>query len=539
MHSGKITAAILFALASSTAYAADLVEPAPPVAAPAAAAYNWTGFHVGVGAGLGGVSHNAGAEIYDYDTGGLLQVGPVDLFSVGGMLDFGGAGALGTVEAGFDYQIGSRFVIGVQGDYTWSNFDATGGVGADVCYEGLVTDGPGDDCDEGLVSDNLGLNYTLTAKSSWSIIGRAGYVANPGALAYVLGGYTRTKMEGELTLDSELGGSTPIAEYDYERDGWTFGGGIEAPITGGLTMKMEYRRTEWDNSNNFPLSETGGINTWDDAVVQSMRGVVSWRFGGDNAAQQAAVDAIPAVNWTGFNVGLAGGFSTLRHNAGLDIHDYSVGGLAQIGGLDIFSVGGDLDFGGEGYLGRLEAGYDFQLGQRFVLGAFADYTFNNAESQVGLFGDYCVENYTSPGVGPGDDCDEGFVTASGDLTYTLETGDNWSVGGRAGVLINPQTLFYGLGAFTRQNMKADLTLNTGFDPIGSQEILAYDYERDGWTFGLGLQTMLTDKLSTKLEYRNTRWDESQFVVGNADQGVTLSEDSTVQTFTVGLSWKFN
>ncbi len=200
MHSGKITAAILFALASSTAYAADLVEPTPPVYAPAAAAYNWTGFHVGVGAGLGGVSHNAGAEIYNYEDP-LLQAFGIDLFSIGGMLDFGGAGALGTVEAGFDYQIGERFVLGIQGDYTWSNFEAGAGVGADT--------------DAG----EFGLDYSLTAKSSWSVLGRAGYV-NPGALTYVLGGYTRTKMEGDLSL-STPDGSTPIAEYDYERDGWT------------------------------------------------------------------------------------------------------------------------------------------------------------------------------------------------------------------------------------------------------------------------------------------------------------------------------
>ncbi|MBS4019595.1 MAG: outer membrane beta-barrel protein, partial [Dechloromonas sp.] len=199
------------------------------------------------------------------------------------------------------------------------------------------------------------------------------------------------------------------------------------------------------------------------------------------------------------------------------------------------------DFGGEGYLGRLEAGYDFQLGQRFVLGAFADYTFSGAESQVGLFGDYCLEGYDSGIGGPGtpDDCDNGVVTASGDLTYTLETGDSWSIGGRAGVLVNPQTLFYGLGAFTRQNMNADLTLNSGIDVIGSQELLSYDYERDGWTFGLGVQTMLTDKLSTKLEYRNTQWDDSEIILGDADAGVIRNEDSTVQTFTVGLSWKFN
>ena len=532
MRSGKITAALVLALASSTAYAADQVEYAPP------AAYNWTGFHVGVGAGLGGVSHNAGAEIYNYEPDGLIQIGSiVDLYSIGGLLDFGGDGALGTVEAGFDYQIGERFVIGIQGDYTWSNFEAGAGLGATVCYE---ADPSPDSCDTGTPDDTLSLDYSLTAKSSWSIIGRAGYVANPGALAYVLGGFTRTNVEGELTLNSTLNGPTSIADYDYERDGWTFGGGIEAPITGAMTLKMEYRRTEWENDDSSTFGEVG-INTWDDAVVQSMRGVLSWRFGGDNAAQQAAVDAIPAVDWTGFNVGVAGGFSTVRHNAGLEAFDDGVGGLLQIGPVDIFELNGDLDFGGEGYLGRLEAGYDFQFGQRVVLGAFADYTFNNAESQVGLFGDYCLEGYDSGTGGPGtpDDCDNNIVTATGDLTYTLETGDSWSVGGRAGFLVNPQTLLYGLGAFTRQNMKADLTLNTGVDVIGSQELLSYDYERDGWTFGLGMQTMLTERLSTKLEYRNTQWDENEIILGDADAGLRRLEDSTVQSFTVGLSWKLN
>ena len=524
MRTGKISAAIILALASSTAYAADQVEYAPP------AAYNWTGFHVGVGAGLGGVSHNAGAEIYNYEPGGLLQIGSIlDFYSIGGLLDFGGDGALGTVEAGFDYQIGERFVIGIQGDYTWSNFDAGAGVGAAVCIDV--------GCDPEPIIEEYGLDYSLTAKSSWSILGRAGYVANPGALTYVLGGYTRTKMEGELTLTTP-GGSGPLVEYDYERDGWTIGGGIEAPITGGLTLKMEYRRTEWENDDSFPLFGPVGVNTWDDAVVQSMRGVLSWRFGGDNAAQQAAVDAIPAVNWTGFNVGVAGGFSTLRHNAGLDA--YSEDGLFGIGDLGIFGLNGDLDFGGEGYLGRLEAGYDFQLGQRVVLGAFADYTFNNAESQVGLFGDYCVEGFASIDHGIGvDDCDVGYVTASGDLTYTLETGDSWSIGGRAGFLVNPQTLFYGLGAYTHQNMKADLTLDTGFDGFPVGELVSYDYDRDGWTFGLGMQTMLTERLSTKLEYRNTQWDESEIILGDSDAGVIRTEDSTVQTFTVGLSWKLN
>jgi outer membrane immunogenic protein len=526
MRGATVTLAMLIAaLATSTAHAADQVETAPP------ATYDWSGLHIGIGAGLGGVSLDAGGEIYNYDEGAEFSIGPAGIRSIGAMLDLGGDGALGTVEAGFDLQLGERFVIGIQGDYTWSNLEAGGGLGAVVCYE---ADPAADSCDTGTPDDEINLDYTLVTRSSWSVLGRVGYVANPGALTYVLGGFTRTSLEGELILSSGLSGSTPIASYDYERDGVTFGGGIEAPITGAMTLKMEYRRTEWDNDDSTELSDFSGINTWDDAVVQSMRGVLSWRFGGDNAAQQAAVDAIPAVDWTGFNVGVAGGFSAVRHNGGLSVYDYDTGGLVQVGPVDIFEINGNLDLGGEGYLGRLEAGYDVQLGERIVLGGFGDYTFASAKSQVGLFGEYCL--YDNNGT---DDCFFGFTSGTADLTYTLETGDSWSVGGRAGMLINPQTLLYGLGAFTRQNMKADLTLNTGLDGVPAQELLAYDYDRDGWTFGIGMQTMLTDRLSTKLEYRNTSWDEEDVVLGNGFAGISRSEDSTVQLFTVGLSWRLN
>ncbi|WP_425419045.1 outer membrane protein [Oricola indica] len=520
-------------LSGTAAYAADDIQPAPN-------AYDWTGFHVGVGAGLGGASHNAGAEIYNRDLGGLIQVGPIDLFSIGAMLDVGGDGYLGTIEGGYDYQIGDRFVIGIQGDYTWSNIDATGGINGDVCYEDFPTPGPGDDCDTATVSDSPSIDYSLTAKNSWSVLGRAGFVVNPGSLAYGLGGFTRTHMEGNLSLTSLDTGTVPLSSYDYDRDGWTVGGGIEALISGAMSMKLEYRRTQWDSSNNYPIpiGADAGINTWDDAAIHTIRGVLSYRFGGGSAEQQAAVDAIPAVDWTGFHVGASGGFSTVRHNAGIEVHDYNTGGLLQVGPIDLFKIGGDLDFGGEGMIGRLDAGYDMQFGDRLVVGLVGDYTFSNTKSQVGLFGDYCLEGVeTVPGPGA-DDCDNAVTTASGDLTYTLHTGNSWSVGGRAGVLLNPQTLFYGLGAFTRTKMDADITLNTGYAPIGSEELLSYSYDRDGWTFGFGMETMVSENLSAKLEYRNTKWTDNE-LYGDAIQGFSRSEDSNVQSFTTGLSWRFN
>ncbi|MCI5075035.1 outer membrane beta-barrel protein [Oricola sp.] len=527
MRGTKFAVISALLLSSTAAYAADDLAPPP-------SAYDWTGFHLGAGAGLGGVAHNAGAEIYDYETGGLIQVGPVDIFSIGAMIDAGGDGYLGTIEGGYDVQVGN-FVLGIQGDYTWSDIDATAGINGEVCYED--PNGP-DSCDTATVDDDPSIDYSLSAKSSWSVLGRVGMVANEGALAYALGGYTRTHLEGALTLTSLPTGTVPLVSYDYDRDGWTVGGGIEALISGSTSMKMEYRRTRWDNSDTYPLGPEAGISTWDDATVHTIRGVLSYRFGGGSAEQQAAVDAIPTVDWTGFSVGASGGFSTVRHNAGIELHDYTLGGLIQVGPVDIFSVGGDIDFGGEGLVGRLEAGYDMQLGNRFVAGVLADYTFSNAESQVGLFGDYCLEGYKSGGnSGPGaDDCDDGYVTGSGDLTYTLKTGDSWSVGGRAGVLLNPKTLFYGLGAYTRTSMDADLTLGTG--AFGSEELLSYSYDRDGWTYGIGMETMLTDNLSTKLEYRNTKWTDEE-LYGDALQGFTRTEDSNVQSFTAGLTWRIN
>lgn len=522
MRRFSLTAFSAMLLVGTAAHAADMTS-GPNV-------YDWTGFHVGAGAGFGGVAHNAGAEIYNRDLGGILQVGPIDLFSLGASFDMGGDGYLGTVEGGYDHQIGQRFVIGIQGDYTWSNIEAAAGLAGDVCYEN--PNGP-DDCDTATVSDSPTVDYSLTAKNSWSVLGRAGYVANPGALTYVLGGFTRTHLEGNLSLTSMPTGTVPLSTYSYDRDGWTGGAGIEALISGAMSMKLEYRRTKWSNSDNYPLSSTGGINTWDNGAMHTIRGVLSYRFGGNNAEQQAAVDAIPAVDWNGFYVGASGGFSVARHNAGIEAHDYTPGGLLQVGPIDLFKIGGNYDFGGEGIIGRLESGYDMQLGDRFVVGVLGDYTFSKTKTQVGVYGDYCLEDPNGP-----DDCDTATVTASGDLTYTHKTGNSWSVGGRAGVLLNPQTLFYGLGAFTQTHMSADLSFNSGTALVPSGQILAYDYDRNGWTFGIGMETMLNEHVSTKLEYRNTRWSDNQ-LYGDALQGFSRSENSNVQSFTAGLVWRFN
>jgi outer membrane immunogenic protein len=483
---------------------------------------NWTGLHLGVGLGYGGAVHNSGVEIYDYTPGGLLQIGPFDLFSIGGELDFGGDGGLATVEGGYDYQINDKFVIGIMGDYTHNNIDTEISIFGDVCYEFYP-----DSCTTPVVDDTPDLTYTLSVGDSWSILGRAGYLVNPTTLFYGLGGYTHTTMNADLTLNSDPTGAIELLSYDYDREGLTFGAGIETMVSKNVSAKIEYRSTNWSAERIFGDS-LQGIRLWDNSNVQSVRGVLSWRLG-EGVTQTASTSTNPYdVDWTGMYVGVAAGIGVARHNSGVEIYDYTPGGLLQIGPFDLLSIGAGLDFGGTGAIASLETGYDFQINDKFVVGIMGDYTHSGIETTGRIFGDVC---YELPGP---DSCDIAVVDDTPEIAYSLTVADSWSVMGRAGYLTNPKTLIYGLAGYTHTTMEADITLSS--IPTGSVELASYTYDRDGITVGAGIETKLTEKLSAKLEYRNTTWDAER-VFGDSTQGIRLWDDSMVQTVRVGLTYK--
>ena len=85
-----------------------------------------------------------------------------------------------------------------------------------------------------------------------------------------------------------------------------------------------------------------------------------------------------------------------------------------------------MNSGGEGWLGRLGGGCDYQtplFNNRFVIGAFADYDFTDLS---GTFRDSNVENF-------------GREKESG----------AWAVGARIGYLVTPSLLAYFDGGYTR------------------------------------------------------------------------------------------
>src|SRR5207248_2229276 len=92
--------------ATSPALAADVAMPAYKAAA-APAAYNWSGFYLGVTAGGGMAS---------------LPVTNMDEFGFGSNGALKSGGAVGGVHAGYNWQFTPSFLVGLEGDFNWASF---------------------------------------------------------------------------------------------------------------------------------------------------------------------------------------------------------------------------------------------------------------------------------------------------------------------------------------------------------------------------------------------------------------------------------
>ena len=101
------------------ALAADMAVKAPPPAAPVAPVVNWTGFYVG--GNLGGVAEHASG------TSDFLDTCSAGCFPFGGFPtnpqsnSFSSTRLLGGVQAGYNWQFNPQWLVGVEGDWDWTN----------------------------------------------------------------------------------------------------------------------------------------------------------------------------------------------------------------------------------------------------------------------------------------------------------------------------------------------------------------------------------------------------------------------------------
>ncbi len=213
--------------------APDTKAPSPmPTKAPPPR-LDWTGFYVGAHAGVSSArsawsaTQPGGPDL----SGSLNFFAPYDLFNGHGS-HFGG------LSGGYNYELPSRFVVGVE---------------ADMSFPGFL------DASESFASAVAGpANYGDTVEAFGSVRGRIGYDANhwlyyaTGGFAWTYDQFTRT----QLGAGPKVGASAATAETSFAgRFGWTVGAGVEAPVAPGWTAKIEYLYSQFGTSTvTFPLA---------------------------------------------------------------------------------------------------------------------------------------------------------------------------------------------------------------------------------------------------------------------------------------------
>jgi outer membrane immunogenic protein len=203
-------------------------------------------------------------------------------------------------------------------------------------------------------------------------------------------------------------------------------------------------------------------------------------------AQAAPVYAPIPFTWTGFYVG---------GNAGWGWTDGD--GTLTIGG-----VSGPVSGSGDGFLGGLQAGYNWQI-DSFVVGVETDFQGSSGSSDL---------NFAAGAVtGTGTAKTPWFGTIRGRLGYAA---DRW--------------LFYVTGGGLYGKSTLDGTLSTT-GPFSSSATYWT------WTAGAGIETMLWDRWSGKLEYLYAGTPDN---VPTAPGTTDVSGNAHTSIVRIGLNYHF-
>ncbi len=133
-------------------------------------------------------------------------------YNVGGISgDFGLDGIQGGIFAGYNFRM-DNFVLGLEGQFGLSDADSTFSDGIDT--------------------------ITTRAKESYSLTARAGALITDSTLAYVHGGWVKTKFKISDGFVSDSG----------RLDGWKLGVGLETLISETVSLRAEYAYSDYENT---------------------------------------------------------------------------------------------------------------------------------------------------------------------------------------------------------------------------------------------------------------------------------------------------
>jgi len=278
-HYAPLAGAIVFGF-TSMAFATDLPIKAPVAAPPPFVVYNWTGFYVG--AALGGKWSST-----TWTTTSLFSPPfanpPLDASSPKNFVP--SSGRFG-VFFGYNWQLSSRWVGGVEFDWAYANKTVTV-AGVPGCAILCIAGFPGPVADLSSVS----MRWDASARV------RLGYLVLPNMLAYGTGGIAWQNIQVSATCQHSVvdplcvvvaGNPLSTATNSVTRTGWTVGAGLDARISGNWIVRGEYRYAYFGKWNEvLDLSVPGAPTTVGYQLKVSTQIAtlgLAYQFGGPAAA---------------------------------------------------------------------------------------------------------------------------------------------------------------------------------------------------------------------------------------------------------------
>ena len=232
----SIAVAAISAIAfAQVASAADLPRKAP-AAPPPAPVFGWTGFYAGLNVGYGWGS----ADIDSYSANDPAMVAWFNAFGTPPLMALKPSGVLGGLQLGYNWQLGSNWLVGLETDFNWSDINGSSSVG-------------------GLIAGVVPFSVTAEDRVKWfgTVRARLGYLPVDKLLAYVTGGFAYGRVQQAATYVNNSAGVffSSSGSYSFQCNsgqtclagsssttatGWTLGGGLEYAIWQRWTLRAEY-----------------------------------------------------------------------------------------------------------------------------------------------------------------------------------------------------------------------------------------------------------------------------------------------------------
>jgi outer membrane immunogenic protein len=165
-------------------------------------------------------------------------------------------GALGGLQAGYNFQPTPWLVLGIEGDYSWASLEGSG-------MPALETEA---------TEMKTSMKWLATLR------GRIGYAFDPW-LFYVTGGGAWSKESQTITEFAE--GAVNALSYSSKRSGYTVGTGFEYALNQHWSAKLEYNYIHF-GSQTFAVdpvmdSEAAGAKVTPE--IHAVKFGVNYRFG--------------------------------------------------------------------------------------------------------------------------------------------------------------------------------------------------------------------------------------------------------------------